>query len=186
MDSIGCKREAEKVLGAKMKGKDITPGGSPPNSSHHSSSASFSEATHAATSQSLPVNSVREDQQHQSQTPEHLEASIESLLGHLELTERLPVRMFTAVGAIFQQATRHEGTVDPGGTSDWQAVLEGADTLYRSGRIDVGALQVIRSILDYLWLNGPEDDLVKASRALADACRERESRISSKGVLENC
>lgn len=185
MDSIGCKLEAEKVLGARMKGKDITPGGSPPNSSHHSPSTSSSEVTHASTSQSPPAKSVIEDQL-LNQTPEHLGASIESLLGHLELIERLPVRMFTAVGAIFQHATRHEGTINPGGRSDWQAVLEGADTLYRSGRIDVGALQVIRSILDYLWLVGPDDDLVKASKALADACRERKLRICSKDVSESC
>lgn len=182
MDSIGCKREAEKVLGARMKGKDITSGGSPSTSRHHSPSNSSSEVTHASTSQSPPVKFVGEDQ-HQSRTPEHLEVSIESLLGHLELKEKLPIRMFSFVGAIFKQATRHEGNVDPGGINEWQAVLEGADTSYRRGRIDVGALQVIRSILDYLWLNGPEDDLVKASRALADACRERELRICGRDRL---
>lgn len=172
MDFIGSKREAEKVLGARMKGKDITPGGSPSISRHHSPSPSSSEVTQVSTSQSPPAKSVREDQR-QSRT-EHVEVSIESLLGHLELIEKLPIGMFSAVGAIFKQATRHEGTVDPGGISEWQAVLEGADTLYRHGRIDVAALKLIRSILDYLWLNGPEDDLVEASRALADACRECE------------
>lgn len=204
MDSIGCKEEAEKkVVGARMKGTDISPGGcsSASTSSHHSPSASFSDVvTHLSTSQqSPPAKSVREDQnqnqnqnqsQSQSQTAERIleGSSIESLLGHLDLTERrLPVQMFSAVGAIFQHATRHgdddgddddddddEGTIDPGGNSDWQAILEGADTLYRSGRINVRALQVVRSILDYLWLDGPEDELVKASRVLADACRERE------------
>lgn len=185
MDSIGCKREAEKVLEARVKGKDIIPDGSPPNSSHHSPSPSSSEVTHASTSQSPPVKPAIEDQL-LSQTPEHLGTSIESLLGHLKLIERLPVRMFTAVGAIFQHATRQEGNFNPGGRSDWQAVLERADILYRSGRIDVGALQVIRSILDHLWLVEPEDDLVKASSALADACRERKLRICSKDLSESC
>ncbi len=190
MDSIGYSKEAEKVVGARMKGTDISPAGSPSTSNNHSPSASFSEVvvTHPSTTsqQSPPAKeSVTEDQNqsHQSQTtePNFLEgssssSSIESLLGHLDLTteERLPVQMFTAVGAIFQHATRHQGTVNPGGTSDWQAILEGADTLYRTGHIDLRALQLVRSILDYLWLDGPEDDLVKASRVLADACRERE------------
>lgn len=186
MDSIGSQREAaEKALGVRMKGRDINPGSSPSTSSNHHSPSASSKVTQSSTPQSPPAKSLREDQ-HQSQTPEHLEVSIESLLGHLELKERLPVRMFTTVGAIFQQATCHEGTVDPGGTSDWQAVLEGADTFYNSGRIDLRALQVIRNILDYLWLNGPEDDLVKAAIVLADACRERELRICSKDVLGNC
>lgn len=191
MDSIGYSKEAEKVVRARMKGTDISPAGSPSTSNNHSPSASFSEVviTHPSTSQqSLPAKeSVTEDQNqnqsHQSQTaePNLLEgslsssSSIESLLGHLDLTEeRLPVQMFTAVGAMFQHATRHQETVNPGGTSNWQDILEGADTLYRTGHIDLRALQLVRSILDYLWLDGPEDDLVKASRVLADACRERE------------
>lgn len=177
MDSIGCK-EAEKVLAARMKGTDKTPGGSPSTSNHHSPSASFSGlVTHPSTSQqSPPAKSVREDQNQSQTAGQYLEASdIEDLLGHLDLTERPPLQMFTAVGAVFQHATRHgEETVDPGGTSNWQAILEGAETLYRSGRIDVQALQVIRSILDYLWLDRPEDELVKASRVLADACRDCE------------
>lgn len=189
MDSIGYSKEAEKVFGARMKGTDISPAGSPSTSNNHSPSASFSEVviTHPSTfQQSLPAKeSVTEDQNqsHQSQTaePNFLEgsssssSSIESLLGHLNLTEdRLPVQMFTAVGAILQHATRHQETVNPGGTRDWQAILEGADILHRTGHIDLRALQLVRSILDYLWLDGPEDDLVKASRVLADACRERE------------
>lgn len=177
MDSIGCK-EAEKVLAARMKGKDKAPGGSPSTSNHHSPSASFSGVvTHPSTSQqSPPAKSVRENQNQSQTAGRNLEAyGIEALLGHLDLTERPPLQMFTAVGAVFQHATRHdEATVDPGGTSNWQAILEGADTLYRSGRIDVRALQVIRSILDYLWLDRPEDELVKASRVLADACRDCE------------
>lgn len=194
MDSIGCSKEAEKVFGARMKGTYINPGGPPSTSSNHSPSVSlFSEEvvvkTHSSTSQQSPPakESVREDQT-QSQKiaePYLLEgcsssSSIESLLGHLDLTERLPVQMFTAMGAIFQHATRHhqQGTVvEPGGTSDWQAILEGADTFIRSGGrfIDLRALQLVRSILDYLWLDGPEDNLVKASKVLADSCRERES-----------
>lgn len=112
-------------------------------------------------------------------------SSIESLLGQLDLhtdteEEKPPVQMFTAVAAIFfeqqQHATRHRETLNPpGGTSDWQAILEGADTSYRAaGHVDLRALQLVRSILDSLWLDGPEDDLVKASRILANASRERE------------
>lgn len=193
MDSIGYSKEAEKVVGARMKGTYINPGGPPSTSSNHSPSTSlFSEEvvvkTHSSTSQQSPPakESVREDQtqSHKIAEPYLLEgcsssSSIESLLDHLDLTERVPVQMFTAMGAIFQHATRHhqQGTVvDPGGTSDWQAILEGADTFIRSGGhiIELRALQLVRSILDYLWLDGPEDDLVKASRVLADSCRERE------------
>ncbi|MCJ1467634.1 hypothetical protein MMC07_006259 [Pseudocyphellaria aurata] len=94
--------------------------------------------------------------------------------------------MFVALSAIFQHATGDEEGADLGVTDRWRAVLELGDESDRRGRRDVEALKLVRKILDHLWLNGPEEDLLNAAKVLADACREAQWRapFSQSGILD--
>lgn len=80
--------------------------------------------------------------------------------------------MFVAVGAIFQHAIQGGEGVDLGVTGRWRTVLERGNEASRRGLTDIEALKLVRKILDHLWSNGPEEDLVNAAKVLADACRE--------------
>ncbi len=149
-------------------GSDIILDGSPSTLNQHPVSPSPTEISNTQVSKSPPATPDED------LVAQETEPSIESLLDRLELAERLPPRMFTAVGAIFQQAARDEGIFDPGGTDDWRAALVRADESSRRGFIDIAALGLIRKILYHMWSNGPVEDLVKAAKVLADASRERE------------
>lgn len=148
---------------------DITPDGLPspldclPSSppAHKLSASLISNASHTISTtpdQACPPNNQSE-------------LSLESRFRDLGLEEP-DAHMFVALGAIFQRATRDDESVDLGVTDRWRAVLERGNESSRRGRTDVEALKLVRKILDHLWLNGPEEDLLNAAKILADACRE--------------
>lgn len=99
---------------------------------------------------------------------------LETLFGDLTLRSEPDGEMFVALGAIFQHATQDDEVAELGVTDRWRAVLERGNESSRRGLTDIEALRVVRKILDHLWLNGPEEDLVNAAKVLADACREGE------------
>lgn len=101
------------------------------------------------------------------------ESSLESKLSSLEISDSPPSQMFASIAAIFQRATAQE-EVDVG-VGDWRALLERAEASSRRGNKDIDALRLVRTILDYLWSSGSEEDLVSASKILADGSRECES-----------
>ncbi|MCJ1265580.1 hypothetical protein MMC22_005460 [Lobaria immixta] len=116
--------------------------------------------------------------------PHQSDSSLERTFGDLKLTDEPD--MFVAVGAIFQHAIQGDEGVDLGVTDRWRAVLERANESSRRGLTDIEALKLVRKILDHLWSNGPEEDLVNAARVLADACREVQWRIPfcQSGILD--
>lgn len=100
------------------------------------------------------------------------EPSLESTLEGLTINESSSSQMFASIGVIFQHAIAQE-EVDLG-IANWQARLEQAELSSQRGIKDVDALRLIRTILDYLWSSGSEEDLVSAAKILADGCRECE------------
>lgn len=106
--------------------------------------------------------------------PHQSEPSLETIFRSLKLTDEPDPRMFVAVGTIFQHAIQDGEGTDLGVRDRWQAVLERGDESTRRGLTDIEALKLVRRILDHLWLNGPEEDLVSAAKVLAIACREGE------------
>ena len=119
----------------------------------------------------------------QAQSAHELDHSLESVLQRLHLTEPPHLRMFAAVGAIFERASQDEDEIDLGVVGDWRAVLQHADELNRHGLTDPEALTVIKRILDQLWSSGAERDLVNATKILADLCRERELIVDTSERL---
>lgn len=104
--------------------------------------------------------------------PHQSEPPLEGIFRDLKLTDKPTEKMFAALGAIFQHATQHEEGVDLGVTDRWRAVLYRGSESSRRGLTDIEALKLVRKILDHLWLNGPEEDLLNAAKVLADASRE--------------
>lgn len=86
------------------------------------------------------------------------------------------MRMFSAIGAVYQQATTQDASINIG-VSDWQAHFEQAEIMSEDGQKDIGALTLIRTMLDQLWSHSNEDALVHVATLLADGSRERESEI---------
>lgn len=104
----------------------------------------------------------------------HQNEPLETRLNKLTLRSEPDGKMFVALGAIFQHATQDDEGADLGVTDRWRAVLERGNESSRRGLTDIEALKLVRKILDHLWSNGPEEDLVNAAKVLADACREGE------------
>ena len=82
------------------------------------------------------------------------------------------MQIFAPIGAIFEHAAAQEEA--DLGVGDWKALLKHAEESSRRGNKDVDALRLIRTILDYLWSSGSEEDLVSAAKILADGSRECE------------
>lgn len=160
---------------------DITSDGLPSTLNCHSSSSSPQQPPAPLIADASHTISTTPDQ---TDPPRRRDASLESKLRDLKLTHEPDARMFVALGAIFQHATRDDEGADLGVTDRWRAVLEHGDESDRRGLMDVEALRLVRKILDHLWLNGPEEDLLNAAKVLADACREGEwyfHRLTSYG-----
>ena len=118
---------------------------------HKSPAPPISNASHATNA--TPDQAC---QSHQS------EPSLETIFRGLKLADERNPRMFVAVGAIFQHATRDGEGTDLGVRDRWQEVLERGDDSTRRGLTDIEALKLVRRILDHLWSNGPDEDLVRA------------------------
>ena len=157
------------MLGVMEKETDIILDGSPTPSDHESFFGSFT-TTPVTLPSSSSFTSITPNQ---SCSARQSGPSLDSIFSQLELVEKPPLTMFTALGTIFQHAIRGEQAIDLG-VRDWWSVLRHADEASGRGFTDAGALTLIETILEHLWSNGPEDDLVNAARILADACRERE------------
>ena len=104
--------------------------------------------------------------------PQQVDPSLEEVFRGLNITDEPDAPMFVAVGAIFHHATQGDEVVDLGMTGRWRTVLQRGNEASRRGLIDIEALKLVRKIIDHLWSNGPEEDLVNAAKVLADACRE--------------
>ena len=101
--------------------------------------------------------------------------SLEAVFNQLELSELplLPLsRMFNTVRTSFQRIVNRETSEFE--FHDWQAVLERAEELSQHDQTDTEALRLVRAILDYLWSNELEEDLVDVAKVLADGSRESE------------
>lgn len=100
------------------------------------------------------------------------EPSLESIFDSLNIHRSSPMQIFAPIGAIFEHAAAQEEA--DLGVGDWKALLKHAEESSRRGNKDVDALRLIRTILDYLWSSGSEEDLVSAAKILADGSRECE------------
>lgn len=95
-----------------------------------------------------------------------------------KLPVKSPMRMFSAIGAVFQQATTQDTSIHLD-VDDWRARFEHAEIMSEQGQKDVGALTLVRTMLDQLWSHSNEDALVHVATLLADGSRERESKIET-------
>lgn len=107
------------------------------------------------------------------------ELPLDTAFEQLKLTDKLPMRMFSTIGVVFQEATTQDASIDPG-VKDWRAHFEHAERMSESGQKDIGALTLIRTMLDHLWSHSHEDALVNVATLLADGSRERESEIETR------
>lgn len=113
-------------------------------------------------------------------TAQASEISLDTAFEQLNLADKTPMRMFSAIGAFFEQVTTQDASLNLE-IDDWRTQLERADIMSEDGQKDVGALTLIRSMLDQLWSHGNEDALLHITTLLADGSREGESKIEPDG-----
>ena len=113
------------------------------------------------------------------EAPQASELPLNTALEQLSLADKPPMRVFSAIGAVFQQATTQDALIDLG-VNDWRARFEHAEIMSEDGQKDIGALTLIRTLLDQLWSHNMEDALVQVATLLADGSRERESDFETR------
>ena len=107
------------------------------------------------------------------------EASLDTAFGQLDLADKPSMRMFRAIGAVFEQAITQNAAINLG-VDDWQSQLQDADVMGEGGRQDIRALILVRTMLDQLWSHSNEDALIRVATLLADGSREGESEIKTR------
>lgn len=107
------------------------------------------------------------------------EISLDTAFEQLDLVDKPSMRMFSAIGAIFEQAMTQNASIDLS-VDDWRTQLKYADVTSEDGQGDIGALRLIRTMLDQLWSHSNEDALVNIATLLADGSRVGESEIEPR------
>lgn len=107
------------------------------------------------------------------------EASLDTAFKQLDLADQPSTRMFRAIGAVLEQALTQDPSINLG-AEDWQMKLQDADVMNEDGRKDIGALTLVRTMLDQLWSHRNEDALIHVATLLADGSREGESEIKNR------
>lgn len=107
------------------------------------------------------------------------EASLDTAFEQLDLADKPSTRMFRAIGVVFEQAITQDASINLG-ADNWRMQFQDADVMSADGRQDIGALTLVRTMLDQLWSHSHQDALVHAATLLADGSREGESEIKPR------
>ena len=107
------------------------------------------------------------------------EISLNTAFEQLDLADKPSMRMFSAIGAVFERAMTQDASINLG-VDDWRTQLERADVTSEDIQGNIGALMLIRTMLDQLRFHSNEDALVHVATLLADGSREGESEIETR------